>query len=220
MLELKDVSIFRPGETTPDHLMVSKLSCDLQEGCGIGIIGPNGSGKSTLVKTIFGLQPLLVGSIIVKDHIKVGYMPQNYRNGVLSWLSAGEHFSVTLTDGGRRIAHSFLDDIGFQPNLGHRLAHMSGGELQILILATLIGQDSKLLLLDEPLSAIDFIRRRRLLDRLKHEIDVNKRGLLMVSHHMDDAKFLCGNVIVLSGRSETPHRKLVVDDNLDLMKVF
>lgn len=220
MLSFDSVSITRPGGSLSEDVLFSNLTIAVSEGKGLGIIGPNGSGKSTLIKTIAGLLPLQSGAIRLSPTIRLGYMPQNYRSGVLSWLSLREHFELTLDDAGRHKAVSFLSDVGFAPDHDRKLANMSGGEVQIIILSTLIGQDCNLLLLDEPLSAIDFVRRGKAVLRLKQEMETSNRTLIIVSHHLEDAQLLCERLIVLSGKNGTPCKVLDAGDQIDLLKVF
>ena len=220
MLRLEQVSVARPGEGSPLELLVNELNIEVPAGSGLGVIGPNGSGKSTLLMSITGLQSIASGKIRVDADAKIGYMPQNYRSGVLSWLTLDKHFDLTLDSEGREGANDFLAEIGFKPAGDRKLANMSGGEVQLIILATLIGQDCNLLLLDEPLSAIDFVRRRKALSRLRVELKDRKRCLVMVSHHLEDARYLCSNLVVLSGDPGTPHRTFSSAEDIDLMTIF
>lgn len=222
MIKISNIDIPRPGNSADKdtYFLARNLSLNISKGEGFGIIGPNGSGKSTLIKSIIGLSRYSSGQIDIEPNIKIGYMPQNYRSGVLSWLTIENHFSMSLTSSGKAVAMSFLADIGFQPEPNRRLANLSGGELQLTFMATLIGQNCRLLLLDEPLSAIDFVRRGKTIERLNRELAENSRSILMISHHLEDTRAMCDNFIVLSGNEDVPHKQFSSKEEIDLMSVF
>lgn len=220
MLDIASADIGRPSDDQNAEVLVRSLTVELGAGNGLGVIGPNGSGKSTLIKTIAGLLPVRAGAVTTKSGTRIGYMPQNYRSGVLSWLSLKEHFRLTLTESGAAVATEFLSEVGFSPKLNRKLAHMSGGEIQIIILSTLIGQDCDLLLLDEPLSAIDFVRRKKALLQLNLEMKRRKRSIVFVSHHLEDAQFIADEIVVLSGRVDVRHKQFKSDEQVDLLEVF
>lgn len=227
MLRFEGLSVRRAGTgsgstdpESPEDFLFRDLDITLQEGGSLGIIGPNGSGKSTLIKCINGIHRDYDGVVTLTSDPKIGYMPQNYRSAVLSWLTIDEHFNLSLDAEGRAKALGFLTEIGFRPTLDRRLANLSGGEIQLILLSTLIGQDCRLLLVDEPLSAVDFIRRGRALDVLINENRVAGRTVIMVSHHLEDAKRLCERVVVLSGRENDTPRIAACTPNLKIGDLF
>jgi len=220
VISFENTSIFRPAKTEKDGLLLNQLTVDVQKGKGLGVVGPNGSGKSTLLKSALGILDVSHGLVRINNKVKVGYMPQNYRSGVLSWLTLDQHFEHTLHSKEIELAKSFLTDTGFAPDGNRKLANMSGGEIQITILSTLIAQNCGLLLLDEPLSAIDFVRRKKTLSRLKSEMSNHGRTVVMISHQLADARFLCDKILVISGGNDGSFKILNAGDKIDLMKMF
>ena len=125
-----------------------------------------------------------------------------------------------VTKDKREKALEFLDKVGFRPQQNHKMANLSGGELQLVLLATVLRQDCNLLLLDEPLSAVDFVRRGLALVELQKEIIASNKSMVMVSHHLDDAKKVCNSLIALSGQPGSTPIKTEVTSDLSLEELF
>lgn len=178
------------------------------------LIGPNGSGKSTLLKALAGLvswqgsvqqsdgSPYPAASHCVHDFI--GYLPQDCASS--SRLSALE--TVILGANGRlgwRVpepilfeAAALLAEMGLQDQANRSLATLSGGQRQMVFLAQVLMRQPRLLLLDEPVSALDLRHQRHVLELIN---DITRRRNLhtvIVLHDMNAALRHASHAVLLT----------------------
>lgn len=191
------------------------LQVDTEITCEVtGLFGTSGAGKTTLIDLIAGLRKAesarieLDGLVLTETtrryevparERRIGYVPQD---GALF-----PHLSVrgNLLYGrrhGEAAEHAFsfervteLLDIG--PMLDRKIGGLSGGEKQRVAFARALLSSPRLLLLDEPLAALDGERKRRILEYLKHVRDELRVPMLYVSHSTHEIEELCEEVIVL-----------------------
>jgi molybdate transport system ATP-binding protein len=176
----------------------------------IALFGPSGSGKTTTLDAIAGLRRPRVGRIAVGDHVlfdrshgvdlpphgrHVGYVPQdtalfphmNVRRNVLYGRRAGQKLSLDVVV--RMLEVGQL--------LDRRVPDLSGGERQRVALARALMSAPDLLLLDEPLAAVDVERRRRILPYLVRVRDDLGVPVIYVSHDRAEVDQLADRVVVL-----------------------
>lgn len=200
---------------------VGELQLDVEidgEGEPLVLVGPNGSGKTTLLRIIAGALTPTEGEIsltgqtlfcsqrginLPSEERHVGYLPQGY--GLFPHLSALDNVAFGLSTRGRsasrnerqRRAGAMLDDLGCA-ELAERLpTHLSGGERQRVALARALVIEPKLLLLDEPLAALDASAKRSLRSFLAARLRRFARPTLVVTHDVRDALSLGARVCVL-----------------------
>jgi iron complex transport system ATP-binding protein len=180
------------------------------------ILGPYGTGKSTLIKCINGLLKLDKGNILFQDNdIKtmskvelakiMGYVPQTHRStfafSVLDVVLLGRAPHLGLTDfpGEKdvKIARKSIKDLEILHLEDKPYTEISSGEIQLVILARVLTQQPKMLLLDEPTSHLDFRNQTRTLDIIKK---ISKSGLsvIMTSHYPDHAFISSNKVAILN----------------------
>jgi len=191
--------------------VLRRISFDLQAGDFVGIVGPNGSGKSTLIDLIDGLQHPTAGEVLVDDvptrkirrrHMarEVALVPQHF---TLDFdLSVREVVEMGAYCRGKDAdacadAELTLTRLGVPELAGRRFTELSGGEKQLVVLAQALMQKAKLLLLDEPASALDVSHQLRLFDLLK---ELNGEGLsvLCILHDLNLAIHYFDKLLVLS----------------------
>jgi len=118
------------------------------------ITGPNGSGKSTLLRAILALQQLSAGERIAKQELSCGYLPQNYRDSLIPWLTGWQNLNLI-----GRVSHQsvrWLRRLGFQTSDFRKYpAQLSGGQCQRLALLREWAAKPDVLVLDEPFSGLD-----------------------------------------------------------------
>ena len=194
------------------------ISVDLnvQAGEVVGIVGNNGVGKSTLVETIAGIVPLLSGSLSMNEAIwddasqKVWVSPEKRQCAVVFQdLRLFPHMSVmqNVTFGlrargvkkekARSIALEFLEKLGAGHLADRKTAQLSGGEGQRVALARALAGNPEVLLLDEPLSAIDADSREQVRLVLGNVLKGFPGVALLVSHDPADVESLASRTITL-----------------------
>jgi len=191
-------------------LALDGVSLDVEPGEIVALIGPNGSGKSTLLRAIAGLLTpdrggvTLDGRPVTEPDPAVGLVFQEPR--LLPWRSVAANIAYPLELAGwpraRRDARvsELLELVGLEGAAGARPSQLSGGMRQRVALARALALEPRVLLLDEPFSALDALTRERLNVEL---LDLWARTAttgIVVTHSIPEAIFLADRVIVLSAR--------------------
>jgi len=187
----------------------------------IGLIGPNGAGKTTALRALAGLNPLERGRVVLDgevledtatrtrvppDRRRIGVVFQDYL--LFPHLSALENVAFGPRSRGvsrrasRRLAAEWLARFGLAEQLNDRPKALSGGQAQRVALARALVTDPKLLLLDEPLAALDAGARAELRRELRRHLASFAGVTLLVTHDPLEAMTLAGKLIVLeNGRT-------------------
>jgi ABC-type sulfate/molybdate transport systems ATPase subunit len=129
----------------------------------------------------------------------VGYVPQGF--GLFPHLRAVDNvaFGLAGRKDRRRVARSLLEDLGIAAVADRMPRDLSGGERQRVALARALVLDPELLLMDEPLSALDAASRRRMRSFLAVHLEERQRPAIIVTHDVRDVMALGGDVHVLEG---------------------
>jgi ABC-type nitrate/sulfonate/bicarbonate transport system ATPase subunit len=177
----------------------------------LGLVGPSGCGKSTLLELICGLQDPGAGIIAVGGAetaearlARCAFMPQ--RDLLLPWYSAIDNAALALRNQGmgRREAHAaaaeLFERFGLAGFEAARPGELSGGMRQrVAFLRTLIA-GKPVLALDEPFAALDAITRAEMQEWLGAALRSDPRTVVLVTHDVEEALYLCDRVAVLSAR--------------------
>lgn len=177
----------------------------------IGIVGPSGCGKSTLLEVICGLREPTAGTVAVDGSAdarerlaRCAFMPQ--RDLLLPWYSAIDNAALALRNEGmrREAARSAARDLFDRFGLGGfetaRPTELSGGMRQrVAFLRTLIA-GKPVLALDEPFASLDAITRAEMQEWLATALRTDPRTVVLVTHDVEEALYLCDRVAVLSAR--------------------
>ena len=196
--------------------VVENVSFDLSSGSLMGILGANGSGKSTLLKAICGILPHegtcvldgmeLEGLSARKIARLCSYIPQ--RSGISIDIST---LDVVLMGFNPRLgilerpdavmlaaARNALDQVGLTGKENENYLHLSEGQKQLCILARTLVAQSRLLLLDEPESALDFRYRYRMLQMIREWVSQEHIGAVVTLHDPSLALNYCDRLLILS----------------------
>jgi NitT/TauT family transport system ATP-binding protein len=186
---------------------------DLEVGAGevVGVVGPSGCGKTTLLELVCGLRDPTAGSVGVEGERSASrrldrraYMPQ--RDLLLPWMRAIDNAALALRNRGvprsaaRRAAAPLFERFGLQGFERARPSELSGGMRQrVAFLRTLLA-GKPVLLLDEPFAGLDAITRAEMQEWLAGALAAGGRTVLLVTHDVEEALYLCDRVVVLSRR--------------------
>ncbi|WAU84405.1 ABC transporter permease [Streptomyces sp. Qhu-G9] len=186
------------------------LVLDADPGTTIAVVGPNGAGKTTLLRALLGLTPrahadLRLGGTDVTGlpphRRKVAWVPQD--GALFPHLTALANTAYGLRAQGvrraeaRRAAQEWLDRLGVGHLAHRRPAQLSGGQAQRVALARALAARPRLLLLDEPLAALDQSTRARVRHTLRRHLDGFGGVCLIVTHDPVEAVSLADRVLVL-----------------------
>ncbi|MCU1492849.1 MAG: transporter ATP-binding protein [Acidimicrobiaceae bacterium] len=206
-------------------LALSDVSFDVRDGEFISIIGASGCGKTTLLRMFAGLTAYDSGELKIRGQLVrgvpdgIGFVFQ--APALLPWRSVGDNIALglsavrsTLSEGelkGRVAAQIELTGLsGFENSLPHEL---SGGMQQRVGLARALVAEPKVLLMDEPLGALDAFTRMRLQEELAAIVARTGATTVFVTHDVDEAVFLSDRIVVMD---RSPGRlKQIVDVPFD-----
>jgi thiamine transport system ATP-binding protein len=203
MLQLHDVTV-RYGAATA----VRGVSVDVADGEVLALLGPSGCGKSTLLRAIVGIEPLATGRV-AWDGVDLARVPI-HRRGFGLMFQDGVLFPHRTVAGnvgyglGRwdreasagRVAE-LLDMVGLDGYGGRRVATLSGGEAQRVALARALAPRPRLLLLDEPLAALDMSLRAALLADLDEVLRSTGTTAVFVTHDQAEAFAIADRVALM-----------------------
>ncbi|WNI21903.1 ABC transporter permease [Streptomyces sp. ITFR-16] len=200
-------------ESWPLHAEVTgfnELTLDAEAGTTIAVVGPNGAGKTTLLRALLGLTPrahaeLRLGAVDVTalpPHRRgVAWVPQD--GALFPHMSTLANTAYGLRARGvprgeaRRLAQAWLDRLGVGPLAHRRPAQVSGGQAQRVALARALAARPRLLLLDEPLAALDQTTRAQVRHTLRRHLEGFGGVCLIVTHDPVEAVALADRVLVL-----------------------
>ncbi len=182
----------------------------------VAIIGPNGAGKTTILRILAGLLRLAdgrveldgallddpaTGAYVVPERRPIGVVFQDYL--LFPYLSARDNVAFGLRNRGaskrdaRRSADEWLERVGLTDRATSKPAQLSGGQAQRVALARALATSPRLLLLDEPLAALDAGTRAEIRRELRRHLDEFAGIRLMVTHDPVDAATLADRLIVV-----------------------
>lgn len=189
------------------HLSVDGISFGTEAGRCVALLGPNGAGKTTTLRMLAGLLPPTGGSISFggappgTDYRRqLGYLPQS--PAFYSWMSGLEYmvFAAKLSGMGAKeaaaVSGAVLERVGLGSAARRKIGGYSGGMKQRLGLAQALVHRPRLLLLDEPVSALDPIGRREVMELLR---EIREETTVIFSTHvLHDAEEICDDVILMN----------------------
>lgn len=207
---LKNVS--KSYSVPPDKKAVDNLSLEIKEGEFFCLVGPSGCGKSTLLKLIIGLEPPSSGLVTKPYAISMVFQS----GALLPWLTVEENVSFglrmvnTRDNKLRELTAKYLEVVKLTNLRKKYPRELSGGQRQRVGIARALTTEPKVLLLDEPFSALDPLTTDQLHDDLLKIWLDTKITVVMISHLLEEAVFLADRIGVMAdGRL-----KNIVDINL------
>lgn len=184
---------------------VKGISFDVYEGEIFGLLGPNGAGKSTTLEIIETLREKTSGKILV-DGIDVDNSHHEIKKIIgVQLQSSGFYPNLNLLElidmfsglYNRKVdAFELLDMVNLRDKAKAKVKELSGGQKQRFSVATTLINDPKIIFLDEPTTGLDPQARRNLWDLISN---IRKKGttVIITTHYMDEAEFLCDRVAII-----------------------
>ncbi len=185
-----------------------KVFLEMKTGSLVKISGPSGSGKTTFLKLIAGLTIPDKGKISVDDEIwldtssKVNLSPQKRKCGFVFQdyalfpnMTVQQQLEYATKD--QELIKGVLDFGRLEPFVKHKPAQLSGGQQQRLAILRALAIKPKLLLMDEPFSALDFKTKTNLIEELQILLDKNSISTIIVTHNPQELEILAGQNLVI-----------------------
>ncbi|MRX73089.1 ATP-binding cassette domain-containing protein [Bacillus lacus] len=213
MLSLKRLSrTFSEGETG-----FINVDLTVEQGEIVGILGTSGCGKSTLLRVLSGLDGEYSGSLEINEEAvsdvnkKVVMIFQEPR--LLPWLNVIDNISFGISGDKERLtkAEKYLSSVGLKGFEKHYPKDLSGGMAQRAAIARSLVTNPEILLLDEPFSALDAFTKMQLQDLLLSLWKEFRNTIMLVTHDIDEALYLCDRIIILRGQPGEIYATLKVD---------
>ena len=222
-LELKNLSKSY-GEGADRAKVLANINLSIEEGEFIAIVGFSGSGKTTLISTVSGLVKPDAGEVLLKGKPVTGPGPdrgvvfQSY--SLMPWLTVEGNIALSVdqvfaseprADRAARVRR-YIDMVGLGHAADRRPAELSGGMRQRVAVARALATSPEMLLLDEPLSALDALTRAKLQDEIISIWEKDKRTVLMITNDVDEAILMADRIIpLMPGPNATLGQEFKVD---------
>lgn len=220
LLELKNIYLTYQTLTS-ETKAIENVSFKLNEGEFISIVGPSGCGKTTILSMVSGLlkptsgEILLDGEKVTKVSTNVGYMLQ--RDNLFEWLTVQQNIliGVKINHNKNCLTKDKLQELitkyglsGFEKS---KPSELSGGMRQRVSLIRTLAISPKLLLLDEPFSALDYQTRLSVQNDISSILKSEHKTAILVTHDISEAVAMSDRVIVLSKRPGTIKKIIHLD---------
>lgn len=206
-LEIKNIhKIYDKGKKT-EHLAIKDISFTINKGEFVCLLGPSGCGKTTLLSIVAGFENKTDGEILLNDKTVEkpgpdrGFVFQSY--ALFPWMTVMDNVTYPMRiqkiDKEKRVekANELLNMAGLIEAKDKYPSNLSGGMKQRTAVVRALAGNPEILLLDEPLSAIDFQMRQSMQDELLELLKAAKTTVLMVTHDVDEAVYLADRIIVM-----------------------
>lgn len=223
IVEFKNVSKWY-GTGKNRTSVLKDINLTIKEGEFLAIVGFTGSGKTTLVNMLSGLLDPSEGEVLFKGQpirgtsLERGIIFQNY--SLLPWLSVYENVALAVNtvypDWSKKQKDDhikkYIDMVNLTPALNKKPNELSGGMRQRVAVARVISTDPELLLMDEPLGALDALTRGNLQEEILKIWSANKRTALLITNDVDEGILMADRIIPLNpGPNATLGPEFIID---------
>lgn len=198
------------GEGIHATQVLKGIDLEVAEGEFLVLLGFSGTGKTTLINLMAGLDQPSRGTVTFKGQPITGPGPergvifQNY--SLMPWLTVAGNVGLAVdavfpgmskAEKAEKVAH-YVDMVGLSHAAARRPAELSGGMRQRVNVARALAMNPEMLLLDEPLSALDALTRANLADEIEHIWEADKKTCVLITNDVDEAIILADRIIALN----------------------
>lgn len=214
-LSAKDLCIGYPNKRQ-GTIVAKNINLSLHQGHLVAVIGINGSGKSTLLRTLAALQPSLSGKVLIDDK-PIEQLESKELSKYLSLVLTEQHISKNLTvkelvtlgrqpytnwigaltNEDKQCVKAALKAVGILDLEDISCSQLSDGQLQKVLLARALAQDTKLIILDEPTTHLDLHHKASIFKLLKGLTRTTKKTIVFATHEINMALNLCDKIVLI-----------------------
>lgn len=214
ILSAKNLAVGYGSSIVAQHIDLS-----LKKGELYALVGINGAGKSTLLRTLAGLQPKIAGQLCLAGRAMESYTLQNLATKIALVLTeplASKNLTVTelvalgrqpytnwlgrLTHNDKKHIMESIERVGLDRLKEKKCGELSDGQLQRVLIARALAQDTPILLLDEPTTHLDLAHKIEILALLKQLAHTNGKTILLTTHEVNLALQMCDKLVLLNGK--------------------
>lgn len=217
MLEIKNLSKIYSRETDT----LNNINLKIEDGEFICIVGASGSGKSTLLKLIAGLETPTSGEILLDgkpvEGLSKDRMVMFQEDALFPWLSVIENVMFGMNIAGmpkeeqEQKAMYYLKMVHLDKYRDFAVHELSGGMKQRVAFARALTLDSKMLLMDEPFSALDKQTTNHLRRQIESIWEEMRKTVIFITHSVEESVYLADRVLLLSRRSHKIEKEVYID---------
>ena len=220
LIEVRDTWMSFAGKEPgkPVHVL-ERVGFDVRAGEFVCIVGPSGCGKSTMLNILGGFLKETRGEVRVEGAAVNGPDPGRIfvfqENGVFPWLTVEENIGFGLlkrpaAEREERVQH-YLQMVGLSGFGKSYPRELSGGMRQRVEIARALAADARVLYMDEPFGALDFLTRLKMRSDLVRIWQAEHKTVIFVTHDIEEAVQLADRVLVMSRRPATVQEEVVID---------
>jgi len=208
------VLLHEVGKSFTERLVLTEIDLQINRGEFVAVVGKSGCGKSTFLRLLAGLETTSEGSIYMNGETLTrlnNYARIMFQDGrLLPWKRVIDNVRIALPNNAEEKTIETLNQVGLGDRLKDWPRKLSGGQRQRVALARALVHDPELLLLDEPLGALDALTRIEMQDLIESLWDAKGFTAVLVTHDVEEAVAIADRVLLIE------NGKISLDQKIDL----